>query len=562
MNFLQNNFLKQNKSLLFILVVTLFIFWPVTQGDILPLIDDYPQILQNPNVTNFSFQSIKNHFTSFVLHSYQPLASFSYSIEYFLVGKKPFLYHFNNLMLHLINIVLVYVILLKILKNKLRPVVLVTIFFAIHPLQTETIGWLSTRSTLLFSLFLLASCYQYLKYLESHTNNTKPFILSFLFALLAMLSKSMAIILPFIIIGLDYLYLRNLTLKAILDKSVFFGLSICFGLVSLFSREAVGGSSEMKLITDRGLVPYTFFEKIAVSAYSILFYIKKFIFPVDLHSVYGYPLKIHEDQLPLKFRLAPFIVLLLVALAVVIYLKSSKEYKRFLVFGILLFSVSIGLTLNVFNFLAQMTAERYMYLGLIGLAIPLVLFLEKLFANKKFTHNVYIFYTVVFLLFAFKSHSQAKIWKNLDTYLNNVLEAFEQNDLRDNSSNLVIYELGIRHIHKKEFKKAILCFDRSIKMDKNSSKVYAARGVAYSSIGNQKQALKDFNAVINTPKLREKKDVLSNVFRFKGQLYKSNKLYKKSKIAFDSAVYFDPNNIPAQRELIQINLLLKKDNSK
>ncbi len=549
---------KINIPLALIIIGTAFVFWPVTGADFMALIDDAAQITKNKNIINFSLESIKSYFTGYTVHSYQPLASLSYGIEHYLFGLNASVFHFNNLLLHLINVFLVYLISFKILKNRKRVALLITLFFAIHPLQTETISWLSARSTLLFSLFLLASTYQYIKYLESETKNLKPFLLAVLFALLSMFSKSMAVLIPLVLIGLDYLYLRKFNWKAVLDKVIFFALSIVFGIVSLYSRRTVGGGSEMDLINQRGLIPYTFYEKICVSSYSILFYIKKFLFPYELYNVYGYPIKV-GDKLPFEYLIAPYIIIGLLIMAVIICKKSSKEFTRYFLFGIFFFLLSIGLTLNIINFLAQMTAERYMYLGLIGLSIPIVLFLEKFINNPKHEIKVIVFYSIIFVFFAFKSRTQTGVWKNEDNYLKNTFDAYERNDIVNNTAgSAAIFELGLRYFKSSKPKEAVKCFSRNIKLDKFSLRSYLLRGMSYDALGKKKLAIKDFDKIISTPKMRTKKDALSTVFRIKGGVYKSLSLYEESKVLLDSAVYFNPNDEAAVNSLAEINKLLGK----
>lgn len=545
---MKGNFFTNNKALLAILVLTLIVFWPVIYADILPFFDDDTQIIQNKNVTNLSFKSVKNLFTSYVLHSYQPLTSLSYSLEYFFFQKNPVIYHFNNLLIHLTNVVLVYLILLKIIKERKIAVLIITTIFAIHPLQSETVSWLSARSALLFSLFFLISCYYYIKYLESTNFTVKLLLLSLFFFLLSLFSKSMAIILPFVIIGLDYIYTRKINIKTVVEKIIFFTFSITFGIISLVSRETLGGLSEKKMQTGRGVIPYNFIEKIQLSCDSILFYIKKFFLPIDLYGVYGYPLKLDDIEIPLLYRIAPLLLLLLFIILGYIYIKSSKEYKKLLLFGFLLFFISIVLTLNIFNHLAQITAERYMYLGLLGVSIPTILFLENI--RKKWEIQIIVLYSFIFFFCCYNTRLLVKTWKTYTTRFEFIAEKFEENNLTNNSANLILISLGTPYINKKEYQnihKAIKYFDRAIKMNKYTPEAYMIRGVAYNNLGNDKEAMRNFNAVINTPKLRIKKNILADVFRFKSEILMSKKQVEQSKINKDSAV------LKKQVEQIKIN---------
>lgn len=558
MPFLKDTFWGNNKLLATILIITVFIFFPVTKAVILGFVDDVGQINENVNVTNFSFQSIKNHFTTYVVYSYQPLASLSFGIEYLFFGLNAFIYHLDNLLLHLINIILVYVLATKLLSEKKRFVaVLITAVFAMHPLQTEPIAWISARSTLLAALFILMTCLYYIKYIENENYSTKYLLLTLFFFLISLFSKSTGIVLPFVLLGIDYLYLRKFNIKAVLDKIPFFSLSIIFGMIALNSRKIIDNSAEILLVEERRMGVYSFIEKIAISCYSFLFYIKKYFFPFNLQSIYGYPLKISKNLLPLEFRIAPFLVLFLFIGLFFWYKNFPKKHKRLFLFGVFFFLVSISLNLNIFAYLAQITAERYMYLANIGISIPLFLFLEKLRATKKGTSIIPIFYIILFTFLAFKSHKQVKVWKNQDHYLTNMFQIFEKNNVTDTSSCWPINELGYSFIQKKEFKKAIECFNRSIKLDKYSPRGYALRGFSNACLGNNKLALKDFNLIIETPKLRTKKPILSEAFRFKGDIYRKANFFKESKTQYDSALYYNPKSIPAKKQLNSLLLELE-----
>lgn len=121
--------------------------------------------------------------------------------------------------------------------------------------------------------------------------------------------------------------------------------------------------------------------------------------------------------------------------------------------------------------------------------------------------------------------------------------------LKDFSASWTINELGINYLGKKEFKKAEKCFNRSIKMDMYSARPYVLRGLSNASLGKEKLALKDFNKVINTPILRNKKLILSEAFRFKGDIYMKKNLLEESKKEYDSALYHNPNSKVAKLQL-------------
>ena len=132
------------------------VFGKAIQGDYLMAWDDNQQVVENEDVKSLSIKSLGKYFTSYYVSSYQPIASLSFAIEYAIFGKNAKVHHITNLLLHLINIGLVYWLLFALFKDKWLTVI-VTSIFAVHPFQAEVLGWISTRSTLLYSTFIFVS---------------------------------------------------------------------------------------------------------------------------------------------------------------------------------------------------------------------------------------------------------------------------------------------------------------------------------------------------------------------------------------------------------------------
>ncbi len=195
--------LKKHLPLILILIFTLVIYWPVTQGEYLVGWDDDQQILKNEDVKNLSWRSIQNYFTTYYVASYQPLASLSFGIEYYFFGENPAVQHYTNLLLHLDNVVLVHFLLRRLFDRKEVVFWLVTAVFAFHPLQTELLGWISTRSTLLCVSFFLLSCHAYVRYLSEDQEKGKYLAYCGTAFVLALLTKSMAVTLPLVLLMID-----------------------------------------------------------------------------------------------------------------------------------------------------------------------------------------------------------------------------------------------------------------------------------------------------------------------------------------------------------------------
>ncbi|HRS54259.1 MAG TPA: glycosyltransferase family 39 protein, partial [Bacteroidales bacterium] len=203
--------------LIIICLLTSIIYYPITKYNFQRQWDDAPQVSENNDIKNLSFNKVKKIFSSTYVGMYQPLTTLTYSIEYFFSKDKTSasIYHTTNIILHLINIFLVFEFLFLLTpKNRISSSIGAT-FFALHPLNVETVAWISTRSNLLLVLFILFTLIFYLKY--SLKNKKGYYWLSIVFFILALLSKSQAIVLPLLLILFDN-YLKKDNKKNIWNK--------------------------------------------------------------------------------------------------------------------------------------------------------------------------------------------------------------------------------------------------------------------------------------------------------------------------------------------------------
>ena len=375
--------IKKLLPLIAILLITLVVYWPVTEGEYLAGWDDDQQILNNADVTNLSWQSIKNYFSTYYVASYQPLASLSFGLEYYFFGVNASVHHFTNLLLHIINVVLLYLLLVRLFKEQKVLIWLVTAIFAFHPLQTEVVGWISTRSTLMYAGFFFLSCLAYLQYLIKERTKFIPFSLCVICFILALFSKAAAVTLPLVLFVLDYIEHRSFSWKLVLEKVPLLAGSVIIGLVSIDSRSVLDSIGQFSNY-------YTFFEKVSLSAYTLVFYFWKAIIPGNLYTYYGYPMKIGDEGMGLLFWLAPVALLLILFICWRVYRGSSAPFKRQWLLGIAFFAINIGLVINFTPFGPTMAAERYMYLPIIGVYICLGLLITQLYkwSQGKVVANV------------------------------------------------------------------------------------------------------------------------------------------------------------------------------
>ena len=148
-------------SLILLSYIVVLAFYPSISADFI-MLDDPIMIKENPYITNLSISNIKNIFTSIYLKLYHPIVTLTFAIEYSICKLDPYLYHIDNILLHLFNTLFIFFIIKNLSKNFFVSYS-VAIFFAIYPTSVETVAWVTARKDTLYSFFFLLSILFYLK---------------------------------------------------------------------------------------------------------------------------------------------------------------------------------------------------------------------------------------------------------------------------------------------------------------------------------------------------------------------------------------------------------------
>ena len=175
--------------------------------------DDEPIIIENPyirnigNIPSFFFPYYWKYNHPGTKGQYRPLRTVSLAISYRLWKFRPFGYHLTNLILHILNVLLVYLVVMKLFK-KPKIAFLTSLLFALHPIHVEAVSWVKNRTELFSLAFFLLSLSFYIKYIpvpdgSNLTSNSvrqnKWLILSSLCFILALMGKETAIALPIVL---------------------------------------------------------------------------------------------------------------------------------------------------------------------------------------------------------------------------------------------------------------------------------------------------------------------------------------------------------------------------
>jgi len=451
--------------------------------------------------------------TTFYGGNYHPLTALSNAVEYHFLGLDPKPYHVVNVVLHLLNVALVFLVVGS-LAGRFEPAVLAALFFAIHPMHVESVAWISERKDVLYSFFYLLAWLSYIQ----HTRKGKRFsaflVLSlFLFAC-SLSAKSMAVTLPVVLILTDYLIKKKITVESLIEKVPFFLLSLFFGVVALRSQT-----------TATQLAPrFPFAERILFSAYGVVEYVFKFFAPVKLSAFHPYP----EYGTALTFEYYFALAILLVA-AVLIF--RTRRLKREFVFGVAFFLVALGPVSQLLPVGGALTAERYTYLPYLGIAFIVASFYttaaDRLKAGKKSYRFIPLLVVMGFAsVFSILTYRRLDVWKDSVALYTDVIEkypdssevafaysnrGFTKDTAGDYGDALADYDQAIRvnpefvpawfnrgfmKAQLRDYASAIADFDEAIRRFPGHYEAYNDRGSARNMLGDYANAMTDFTEAI------------------------------------------------------------------
>lgn len=380
-------------QLVLIAVVCFLVYSPTLFSEFCR-IDDLQMVESLQKTSVFSLRDVFVPGNSGGLY-YRPLLLFSFIADRFVFGLSSFAMHLHNIIIHLLNVVLLFFLSKKLLEIEKQeypylPLV-VALLFLVHPITTESINWVSGRTDLLASTFVLASAYLLFIYID--TQRRVLFYGALLLFIGAILSKEFALA-----------FLPGFILLATYRRSSKFGVRAYLAIIflaivatsSFFVLRSLAFSSNATQISMTLLVLFNTPERaLQLALTAVGFYFKKLFIPVPLNFA------IYEVNALYEFVAWP--VLLLIA-----YLFWKRTLAAILfITGVLLVSPAL---LIVFNQIAWTPfAERYLYLSAAFVTLATTYCLRR---HVEFPNNVsrYIVVMLVFVFFCWSTVQRNITW--------------------------------------------------------------------------------------------------------------------------------------------------------
>lgn len=533
-------------------LVNFLLYWQVWNFDFI-ILDDHAYAL-NPMVqSGLSLDGLRWAFTGFDYNTgnWHPLTWLSLMLDRQLYGMYAGGYHLTNLLIHMANTMLLFVVLRR-MTNTLWRSALVAFLFAAHPLHVESVVWVSERKDLLCAFFWFLATGSYFKYIDRQ--HRVWYVLTLLLFALALMAKPMAVTFPFVLILLDYwplcryqqrlnliqnvvndrtvrsLCQRSPSLYLFLEKGPFIALSL---ICSVFTFLIQQSSGFVKSLT---YVPLSYRITNAFEAYFM--YIVKMLWPQDLAVIY--PLS------AISFWPIVFAIGLIISLtAMVVRMRNKYPY---IFTGWFWYVGTLVPVLGLVQVGEQSMADRYTYIPMTGLFIIITWGLADILNYKKSLRNVfYAFSFFLMCLLMTVSWFQIQKWRDSLTLFQHTLSVTTKNYVAHSCMGNALRLNGDLRGAERHFKEAL-------RVGPISAVTNNTLGVLYMDLLNLDLAKAHISEAIRiSPRYA---DAYSNL----GMIYSMQKKYVEAIAVYDIALIVEPDYAVAYGNRGVVYLMLGKNN--
>ncbi len=513
---------KRNSMVCLLLaVVTLALYNPVTSHPFANY-DDDRYVVNNPHVRQgLTADTFKWALTSAEQANWHPLTWMSHALDCSLFRLNPVGHHFTSVLLHAVNVVLLFLLLMW-ATGRLGPSLFVAALFAIHPINVESVAWVAERKNVLCTMFFFLTIWAYGWY--SRKAKWKRYLaVAALFAA-GLASKPMVITLPFVLLLLDYWPLRRVRSakmetgvmlptfswwRLVVEKLPLLALSAASAVITMQAQQAGGAI--------RTTTEVSFGARIATAIWAYAMYLWKMVWPARLAPMYPHP----------GGSLAAWQVM--VAAAVLIAVSAIVwrfRARRYLLVGWLWFLGTLVPVIGLVQVGEAAMADRYAYIPLIGIFVMIAFGVADWTKEEKLGFWPAIAAAAILIGLALATHRQIGYWQSNTDLWSHTLAVTENNFVAENNlGGALILEgkeeeahahfqaaarinprdpmsrsnLGIYFQHHDQMREAVAEYEAAIELTSDPgllAQTYVKLGAAERALGEDELAQRSFRAIV------------------------------------------------------------------
>jgi Flp pilus assembly protein TadD len=527
---------------LLLILITLALYFQVKDHEFLNF-DDNWCVLENFKVRpGITLEGIKWSFSLYkaIQSHWHPLTWFSHMLDCQIFGLNPGMHHLTNLLFHMANALLLFLFLERVTRARWSSA-FVAMVFALHPINVDSVAWITNRKTLLSAFFWMLTLLAYVRYAKRPS--IQRYVLVLVVFALGLMAKPVLVTLPFALLLLDYwpfqrlclnnragfikekapneIYQRTRPYHLVLEKIPLLALS---GVLIYLSSTTLKHAGSI-ITTD--VIPMQL--RIENALVSYVKYMGKMIWPQNLAVYYPYP-----SEVPMWQVVGACIILVIITFFVIRKLNAMP----YLAVGWFWY---LGTLIPVLGFtqagLWPAMADRFAYVPLIGLFIMIAWGVPELLKAWRYKRTALpVLSGLVLFSFIICSWFQIKHWKNSVTLFQHAV------NVTDNNYTAHTY-LGHGLFSERRPERAIEHFRRALQIKPSDYTAHTLLGDALAHEGRLDEAFDHLSEALRiNPDYAEAHYYLGLVLEKKGDLEKAIDEYGR-------ALYLQPHLLKVMNNL-------------
>jgi tetratricopeptide (TPR) repeat protein len=395
-------------------------------------------------------------------NAYRPLQMITYAAEYGLWGLDPGGYHLTNIILHILTALGVYWLVSVLFRD--RTVSLITgVLFAIHPVHTEAVSYVSGRADPLCAVFLLLAMVAYIRW-----PGAGGLVITLLAYALALLSRESALILPVLLLLYHYAFRKRLQAGRFLPVCL-----LAAAYISLRMTVLKGMLANIEYDT-------TLMERFPGFMVAITNYLRFLLLPIGLHSLYEHKL------FPMVHREAVAGVFIFLALLFAAF--RARRSDRCLFFSIAWFFITLLPQSNLYPVNAYMS-DHWLYLPSIGFFLVIARAIKEMLAREKYRVYGFLVLGGLAAFYSVVTFKQNNYWSDPRTFYERTIRYTPGNARLYNNLGVIYTELGMKE-------KAFSAFKRAAEMNPDRAEAYVNLGGSCAALGHHEKAIESYLTAI------------------------------------------------------------------
>ncbi|MBW2641920.1 MAG: tetratricopeptide repeat protein [Deltaproteobacteria bacterium] len=485
--------------------------------------DDQEYVTENSQVQKgLSVVGIIWAFTTFHSVNWHPMTWLSHMLDCELYGLNPMGHHWTNIILHIANTILLFLV-LKLMTGTIWRSAFVAALFALHPLHVESVAWISERKDVLSTFFGLLMIGAYYRYVKSP--DFKNYLLVIIFLSIGLMSKPMLVTFPFVLLLLDFWPLERFHYKngcflqserttdygsigifrLILEKIPLL-IPVVISCILTFLAQKSGGAVQ-------ALGSLSLINRIANALVSYVNYVLKMFWPSKLAVFYPHP-----GNTLLAWQI--FGAALLIACVCFFAIRAAKKYP-YIVIGLFWYLGTLVPVIGLVQVGEQAMADRYTYVPLVGLFIIVAWGVSDLF-RKWHYQKIYfgVFAMIILSALTARTFFQVSYWKNGVTLFEHAIKVTENNYKAHNNLAAALNPIDLD--------RAIYHFKEALRIHPKYITALCNLGLALYNKGNYDEAVLYFTKALKIdPQKTDTRMDLANILFLQAKPEKAISQYRE-----------------------------------